>query len=123
VQFEYHVVRPDGPFSDDDLREVKERLDELPSHKWDDSSYTVFPDVHTRARLLPGLLAAPDEPDWLHGYVVVAPERVTLGLLQDPAILRHMYALVTWMQARWPGTRLEYGGVEQRPESILPDDE
>lgn len=120
MQFDYYLVPNEGEFGPVALGHMRDILRELVTHQWSDDYFTVFRNAEIRSLRLPRLLADPDEPDWLDGYVKLAPGRVTLGLVQDDEMRRQFYQFAVRSMELLGPMRLVYAGKGRPLSKLLP---
>ncbi len=117
MQFDYDLVPETGEYPTEALAEMATYLSGQATHRLSDGTFIVFPDADARAARMPALLR--QEPDWLDGYVKLAADRVTLGLVSDDAVRRQLHEFATWSAARWPA-HLDYFGSAVPFDELLP---
>jgi hypothetical protein len=120
VQFDYHLIPANNPFTDEELDAMRESLGQLIIHAWNDVDFTVFPTAEYRALRLPNLLNSPDEPDWLNGYVRLAADRIVLGILQDDDIRHQIHTFASGVIQRRPDVQVMYGNQLKSLSELLP---
>ena len=120
MPFEFYLVPTDKgrAFPPTIIQAVQERLEQLPSYRWEDGAYLLFRTPADRDLRVPQLLASRGQNDYLDPYVYVDTQQIVLSSVVERVTDRYLYDLVIWCQQHWP-CELQYGGQVVPAEDLL----